>query len=218
MKNLFLAFILPFLALCLTTSRMQSQTITYKALESPTVTPSKIPTSSNEKLIDALVVAPNLNVQYIEDGAADASVLALYENGDVNVPRQNPKEVKDIVALREKAIPLLIEHLDDTRPTSATVLFGGYLTDKPVPVPVGFVCLDILTSVIERNNKLFFVEEPSDGFGGDMKDGYYFRPDDYKVYGDGKFKERLIVRIVKANWQKAYRNGKIKYNYKIAWK
>nr|MBA2736731.1 hypothetical protein [Pyrinomonadaceae bacterium] len=53
---------------------------------------------------------------------------------------------------------------------------------------------------------------------GDLKDGYCFRPDDYKVYSDDRFKNRPIVRIVKANWQKAYRDGKIKYDYKVAWK
>ena len=197
---------------------MQSQAVTPTPLKSPSVSLLKTSTTSNEKLIDALVTAPNLFVRYVEDGAADNSVLALYENGDPNVPRQNPKEVLDVVALREKAIPLLIECFDDTRPTSAAVLFGGYLTVNPVLVPVGFICLDILTSIIERNNKLIFVEEPSDGFCGDMKDGYCFRPDDYKSYGDDRFKKRPIVRIVKANWQKAYRDGKVKYNYKVEWK
>ena len=197
---------------------MKSQAVTPAPLQSPSVRFPKTSTTSNEKLIDALIAAPNLSVRYVEDGAADASVLALYENGDPNVARQNPKEVLDIVALREKAIPLLIEYLDDTRPTSATVSGGGYLTDKPVRVPVGFVCLDILTSIIERNNKLIFFEDARDGFCGDMKDGYCFRPDDYKAYDDDRFKERPIVRIVKANWQKAYRDRKFKYDDKAVWK
>ena len=218
MRKLFLAFLLSSLASCSTASQMQSQAVTPTPSKSPSVSFPKTSTTSNEKLIDALVAAPNLSVRYVEDGAADNSVLSLYENGDPNIARQNPKEVLDIVALREKAIPLLIEYLDDTRPTSATVLFGGYLTDKPVRVPVGHVCLDILTSIIERNNKLIFVEDPSDGFCGDMKDGYCFRPDDYKIYSNDRFKARPIVRIVKANWQKAYRDGKIKYDYKAAWK
>lgn len=67
-----------------------------------------------------------------------------------------PKEVLDIAALRGKAVPLLIGHLDDTRPTSATVLFGGYLMDKTVRVPVDFICLNILTSIVERSGKLIF--------------------------------------------------------------
>ena len=96
---------------------MQSQAVTPTPSKSPSVSFPKTSTASNEKLIDALVAAPNLYVRYVEDGAADNSVLALYENGDVNVARQNPKEVLDIVALGKKAIPLLIEHLDDRRPT-----------------------------------------------------------------------------------------------------
>jgi len=217
MRKLFLAILLSSLASCSTTSQMQSQVVTPTPSKSPSVCSPKISTTSNEKLIDALVAAPNLSVRYVEDGAADASVLAFYENGDPSVARQNPKEVLDVVVLREKAIPLLIECFNDTRPTSATVSLG-YLTDKPVRVPVGFICLDILTSIVERSNKLIFFEDASDGFCGDIKDGFCFRPDDYKAYDDDRFKARPIVRIVKANWQKAYRNGKIKYDYKSAWK
>lgn len=197
---------------------MQSQAVVPTPSQPPSVSFPKTSMTSNEKLIDALVTAPNLYVQHVEDGGRDDSILALYENGDPNVPRQNPKEALDIVALREKAIPLLIECLDDTRPTSVTVIFGGYLTDKPVRVPVGHVCLDILNSIVERDNRLFFVETPADGFCGDMQDGYCFRPDDYKFYTGDRFKARPIVRVVKANWQKAYRNGKIKYDYKAVWK
>jgi hypothetical protein len=218
MRKLFLAFLLSSLASCSTTSQMQSQTVTPAPSKSSSPSSLKTSTTSNEKLIAALVAAPNLYVQYVEDGAADDSVLAIYPDLDGYATNPIAKEVKDIVALGDKAIPLLIEHLEDTRPTSATVLFGGYLTDKPVQVPVGFICLDILTSIIERNNNHIFVEDSADGFCGDIKDGYCFRPDDYKAYADGKFKERPIVRIVKANWQKAYRDRKVKYDYKAAWK
>ena len=140
-----------------------------------------------------------------------------HEHGSGNVTNTIAKEVKDIVALRDKAIPLLIEHLDDTRPTSATTFQGGYLTDKPIRVPVGYVCLDILINIIGVKNRLIYSEEEHGGFGSEIKDGYYFRPDDYRIIGE-IFEERPIVRIVKANWQKAYRDGKIKYDYIVKWK
>ncbi len=68
MRKLFLSFSLPILALCSTIPQTQSQTITSTASELPTVILSKTSTPSNEKLIDALVAAPNLYVRYVEDG------------------------------------------------------------------------------------------------------------------------------------------------------
>ena len=196
---------------------MQSQVVSPTPSESQITTSIKNSTSSNENLIDALVNTPNLYVKYVEDGAADGSVLAIYEDGSGNMTNSIAKEVKDIVALRDKAIPLLIEHLDDTRPTSATTSQGGYLTDKPIRVPVGYVCLDILINIVGVKNRLIYSEEERGGFGSEIKDGYYFRPDDYRIIGD-IFVVRPIVRIAKANWQKAYRDGKIKYDYVVMWK
>jgi hypothetical protein len=161
-------------------------------------------------LIDALVAAPKL-IQYSEDGAADASVL---RDGLPNWP---VKEVKAIVALKEKAIPLLIECLTDTRSTVAT-FHGGFIDWKsPVRVPVGHVCLDILLSIIDHNPAIFFEECADDGLGACVREGYYFRPDDYVPTGGWEYYERSIVRLVKANWQQAYRSGKIKYNYLPFW-
>ena len=185
--------------------------------ESPAANSAKPTASPNGNPIDALITAPDLYVNYVEDGAADGSVLAVYPDSEGYATNPIAREVKDIVALRDKAVPLLIECLDDTRPTSATTSSGGYLTDKPVRVPVGHVCLDILINIVGVKNRSIYAEEEHGGFGSEIKDGYYFRPDDYRVTGD-TFVERPIVRIVKANWQKAYRDGKIKYDYKAAWK
>src|SRR5262245_36637537 len=67
-----------------------------------------------DKLIDALVIAPTRNCNYVEDGAADATVM------------QNPVQtVREIVSVKDKAIPLLIQHLDDLRLTAAT-FDGGF--------------------------------------------------------------------------------------------
>lgn len=217
MRNLFLTILLFLLTSCTTTSQMQSQTVIPKPSQLPTANLKKTLTTSNESMVDALVVAPNLYVEYVEDGAADGTVLAIYPNSDGYATNPIAKEVKDIVALRDKAIPLLIEHLDDTRPTWATVSSRGYITDKPVRVPVGYICLDILLNIVGIKNKLIYAEEERGGFGSEIKDGYYFRPDDYRIISD-IFEERPIVRIVKSNWQKAYQDGKIKYDYVVAWK
>jgi len=213
MRNLFLAFSLLSLGSCSTTSQMQSQSVSPTPSESPVVSFTKTSTPSTENLIDALVNAPEL-VTYGEDGAHDATVLALYlQNGDEVVPPK--KGVRDIVALKGKAIPLLIGCLDDTRETSA-IFIGGYVSGKPYPkVPVGHVCLDILIHIsknLDDNDKNCPRGEIE--LGACIKDGYYFRPDDYTNIGQ----ERPIVRIVKANWLKAYRNGRVKYDYVVTWK
>ena len=195
---------------------MQNRTVSPTPSQAADVNFAKTPTPSNENLIDALVSAPEL-VTYGEDGAHDATVLALYmRNVDEVIPPK--KEVRDIVALKNKAIPLLIECLDDTRPTSA-IFIGGYVSGEPYPkVPVGHVCLDILIHIaknLDDNDKDCPRGEPE--LGACIKDGFYFRPDDYSPFADG-FRERAIVRIVKANWLKSYRNGKVKYDYVVTWK
>lgn len=216
MRNLLLAFSLLFLTSCSTTSQIQNQIVMTTSAELPIVNLEKTSTPKNESLIDALANAPEL-VTYGEDGAHDATVLALYiQNVDEVIPPK--KEVRDIVALKDKAIPLLIECLDNTSPTSA-IFIGGYNRNKPyTKVPVGHVCLDILIHIaknldaIDKDCPRGEVE-----LGACLKDGFYFRPDDYSPLGEG-FRERAIVRIVKANWLKAYRKGKVKYDYVVTWK
>ena len=212
MRNLFLAFSFLSLASC-STPQIESRTVLPTPLKSPVVNSAKTSNPSDESLIDALVAAPEL-VTYGEDGAHDATVLALYlQNVDEVIPPR--KEVRDIVALKDKAIPLLIGCLDDTRPTSA-IFIGGYVSGKPYPkVPVGHVCLDILIHIaknLDDNDK--DCPRGESELGACIKDGFYFRPDDY----DGRGGERAIVRIVKASWLKAYRNGRVKYDYVVTWK
>lgn len=215
MTKLRLSIALFLLVISSTASNMQSKRVVSKAGQPEAISVAKPSGTSNEALIDALVAAPTLYVNYVEDGSADQSVLAIYP--DLNGKATNPiaREVKDIVALGSRAIPLLIAHLDDNRSTVATTSGGGYLTDKPVKVPVGFICLDILLH-IAGDKAPIYDEEDHHGFQGPVKDNFYFRPDDY-TRTDDRFEERPIVRIVKKNWEGAYRKGLIKYNYVVQW-
>ena len=204
MRTLFLALSLLSWASC-SKSRMEGRIDIPAPSASPVVNSAKTSRPSNSSLIDALVAAPEL-VTYGEDGSHDASVLALYTQ-DVDEVIPPKKEVRDIVALKDKAIPLLIGCLDDTRKTSA--IFNGGL------VPVGHVCLDILLNIsknLDSNDK--DCPRGESELGACIKDGFYFRPDDY----DGRGGVRPIVRIVKANWLRAYRNGRVKYDYVVTWK
>jgi hypothetical protein len=153
---------------------------------------SKTPSASAERYIDALVSAAHL-VVYSEDGAADATVV------------ENPvREVRNILRLGAKAIPLLIAHLEDTRITAAK--FGR---SQAQGVPVGYVCLDILSNIVM--SKSILIDDCSDdGLGACVRDGYYFRPDAYSRE-NGRIVPKSEVFKVQVRWKRAYRNGKIKY-------
>src|SRR4051812_1543530 len=83
--------------------------------------PQSTARTAENRYIDALVAAPDLRVVYASDGAADATVM------EKPVPA-----VRSILGLGSEAIPLLIEHLDDSRPTTASFVGGG--GRKPVAV------------------------------------------------------------------------------------
>jgi hypothetical protein len=125
---------------------------------------------------------------------------------------ENPiQSVRNIVNLGAGAIPLLIAHLDDTRPTSA--IFG---TNRPKPVLVGYVCLDMLTHIV-RARGLLIEDCADDGLGACIKDGYYFRPDAY--IRDGKrYVARSDVRNVKLKWRQAFLKGLVKFRNPAWWK
>ena len=121
--------------------------------------------ASADRHIDALISAPAL-VTYVDDGAADASVT----NVDVNSMRPAVVEdpipsVRDIVNLRQRTIPTLIAHLDDTRLTVAKLCsyFPGGRKECS-SVPVGYICLDILKNIV-RAPRIITNECGDDGLG-----------------------------------------------------
>lgn len=157
-----------------------------------------------DALVDELVSTPNFGTIYIADGAGDGTVL-----------NERPAAVvRKIVGLHEAAIPLLIRHLDDVRPTSAKYKGGEHWND-PVSVPVGYLCLDILGQIVS-DNKVLFVQGQRDcdydGMGACFQPKYYFNPDDYSIQG-----ARLIpsakVLAVKKNWEIASRSRALKFRF-----
>jgi hypothetical protein len=168
----------------------------------------RAPGKSTRRYIDALVSAPIL-VTYSNDGAADMTVTEVGAD-QAGVVRNPLPEIRNIVHLREKAIPLLIEHLDDTRLTSAR-----FDANNPRAVPVGHVCLDILTNIIDAP-KILRKDCPDDGLGACIQRGYYFRPDAYILKGSS-CQARPEVARVKQNWLRAYKKKYIKYKYPAWW-
>jgi hypothetical protein len=157
-----------------------------------------------EKLVEALAQAPTLNCNYSEDGAADATVM-----------EQPVQAVKDIVKLRGKAIPFLIQHLNDLRLTNAT-FNGGFSRDKPIRVPVGYICLDILLSIVSGKSPVKIRNCFDDGLGACVEPGYYFRPDEYYPAGENYLARDGVYRA-KKNWQQAYSTGKLNFSYPVWW-
>jgi len=182
----------------------------------------------SRRYVDALVALPNLGPVYYDDGAADGTIM-VPTGRQVPVARHLPA-VKAIVDLGDASLPVLIDCLNDTRITSATMTFkGGDPDAKPVPVPVGEVCLDILLNVVVPTQEVFVdscpLEEKQgdapccfrDGLGACVNKGFYFRPDSYDLR-DGRAVARPIVSLVQSNWQQAYKGGRLRYQYPEMWK
>ena len=133
----------------------------------------------------------NFGKVYADDGAADGSVtdketITVNEGPEVFAP------VRSILDLKGRAIPLLIEHLDDQQPTHTK--FNGK------PVPLGHIALDILI-YIAPNSQIFIEDCRDDGLGACYEPDFYFRP-------DAKLSE---MTKVKAHWLKLYRAGVLKF-------
>lgn len=164
-------------------------------------TPSVPPRGdTGERLIDGLATAEDLKCTYHDDGSGNASVL------------QNPvPEVLALLKLRSGLIPLLIEHLDDVRQTAARY-DGGRFRSDPLKVAVGYVCLDILTRVARTNNGIVRADCADDGLMACVQQGYRFHP---TVFAPSKdtLQQRKPVRIAKANWSAALRNGWVRFEY-----
>jgi hypothetical protein len=150
-------------------------------------------------LMSELVIA-DYPITYINDGAGDESVLNTlhYSNGQNNKCRNTLNRMVD---LKEKAIPLLIAHLDDMSPTRAK-----YQQNEGLAVPFGFVCLDILIQITD--SPAIIHDCKHDGMGACVHSPYYYMPDVSAKH----------AAIVKEHWQALYQAGKIKYVYPEWWK
>ena len=118
-----------------------------------------------------------------------------------------PVVLANIVNLKERAIPLLIEHLDDVRPSSTIFHCGG----PAQRVPIGYVCYDILISIVKDTaHQILIPDCEDDGLCACAHHGYCFRPDDY-IMDHGFFKVKPIVAIVKLNFKQAYKKNRFSY-------
>lgn len=137
----------------------------------PKAKPTSVPAAKNEALIDALTTIPFGDI-YTEDIANNNSVTyfgkAVSENpGDGVVPAP---QLRAIAELGQAAIPLLISHLTDRRPTMAMY--------HQQAVPVAYVVLDLLLHMTDMNDERVVVPGcEQHGLGDCMQPDFYFSPD-----------------------------------------
>ncbi|MBV9958520.1 MAG: hypothetical protein JO360_08870 [Acidobacteria bacterium] len=121
-------------------------------------------------------------------------------------------EIQRIFALKEKAIPLLIAHLDDTRLLNVGTNYADANGDRWT-VTVGAACFDLLTLIIRREARFFdlaCLKEPDEGtVGSCAKPVYALTPEDF--WRGKKLRVSRHVRRVKQNWLNAYRRHEVHY-------
>ena len=110
--------------------------------------------------------------------------------------------VKAIADMGQASIPLLIKHLDDTRPTQATY--------HHQPVPVAYLALDMLLHMTDMNDERTVEPQCSDeGLGACMQPQYYFPPDTSDLNA---------MQSVKAMWKQANEQQPIRLVYPTMWR
>jgi hypothetical protein len=119
-----------------------------------------------------------------------------------------------IIEFGSSLVPICIDHLNDTRLTHATYLTTT-VPQRAMPVPLGFLCQDILIAVVKDSPRINVPDCADDGPGACIRKGFFFRPDSYHVVGN--IAHALpIVKKVKSNWERAYRAGIVVYGWKPA--
>jgi hypothetical protein len=119
-------------------------------------------------------------------------------------------EIKRLLKLKARAIPLLIAHLDDTR---RLPMGTNYIDGRSYPITIGAACYDILTLIIRQDARFFNkkclknLEEATTGSCARQR--YTIFPWDF--WQGEKLRVKPSVGRAKQNWLAAYRNGQIHY-------
>lgn len=153
-----------------------------------------------KKLIEPLLQVPDFRMHYSEDGAADATVTCPANNDPCPSP---PPAVAALMKNPRTTVPLLIDCLSDGRQTS--VRFDGNTITRPMQVPVGYVCLDILMAWAGK--PIGDYGDCGDGLGACIDPEYYFRPDDYIQCWDESCYPRPWVFVVQRKWERTLKSG-----------
>ncbi len=169
----------------------------------PSPRPANPAATRNEALIDALTTIP-FGEMYTEDITNTNSIAyfgkSVSENpGDGVVPAPQLRAIAD---LGQAAIPLLISHLTDQRPTLATY--------HQQPVPVAYLVLDLLLHMTDMNDERVVVPGcEQHGLGDCMQPDFYFSPDT---------KDPNTLASVKQDWADENKKQPINFVYPPWWR
>lgn len=170
--------------------------------------PARLSTPADyHRFIDPLLKVADFGIHYYDDGAVDASVLFPMTKDTPYDRLRDP--VVAVVRLRERSFPLLIDCLTENRVSTAQ--FDGNAMTKPMKVPLGYVCLDILMAVT-RGKPASDPDCSDDGLGACMNEGFYFRPDDYARCWPETCLLRPWVAVVQQKWRSALLNRKLRFH------
>jgi len=160
------------------------------------------------KYTDPLLHVKDFGTRYVEDGAADMTVVSPEGMEPPYGPRKPAGPVLALIALKSKALPMLIDCLGDARITS--MRFEGSRTTQALSVPIGYLCLDILMNVV-TGKPVWIPNCEADGLGACMETDFYFRPDDYYACAGEECRPRPWVLVVKRNWKRAFLAHQIRF-------
>ncbi len=123
--------------------------------------------------------------------------LAGGDAGVVPVP-----QVRAIADLAQAAIPLLISHLTDQRPTQAKY--------RQQPVPLAYLALDLLLHMTDMNDERVVVPGcEQHGLGDCMQPEFYFSPDNT---------DPNTFASVQKDWANENKQHPIKFVYPTWWR
>jgi hypothetical protein len=162
-----------------------------------------------QRYIDPLVKVDDFGTAYYEDGAADATVLFAQSNKPPYDYQRPAAPVIELVRLRDRGFPLLIDCLSDGRLTR--MRFGGNSITKPMNVPVSYVCLDILIGELPEK-PISIPDCADDGLGACVNSEYYFRPDDYYRCSDLQCFLRPWIIVVQRKWRSLYLAHQLRFH------
>ena len=131
--------------------------------------PANTAATKQDALIDALRSYPFGEV-YTEDISASNSITFAGKKSEGSDRVTPVTPLRNIVNLDQAAIPLLISHLTDQRPTQALY--------RQQAVPVAYLALDLLLHLSDLNDERVVIPGcEQHGLGDCMQPEFYFSPD-----------------------------------------
>jgi hypothetical protein len=179
------------------------------------------PKLDRERILNALLTTEFPSDVYPDDGAGDGTLIRykiVGEHYDEIIP---DRTVKAIVESGEEALPLLVSCINDTRLTRigfepSSVSEVGKRGVKSTNVPLGYVCLELLTNVAaDPRHKANDPDGYGDGICTGARKGFCFRPD---VLAINSANGKQVMARTQQRWQQLLKQKQIGYRYPEEWK